>query len=240
MFTFFNKTVLMEPLKILIVEDEPKVAEFIKKGLEEQGFLSEVAYDGLIGKTMALTNIYQLIILDLNLPQINGFQLCQIIREINAKVPILMLTAIGGIDAKTEGFNAGADDYLLKPFEVRELILRIKALLRRSSDNQSMLQVLRIADLEVHKDEMKVVRAGKTIDLSAKEYKLLEYMIMNRDKVLSRIELTDHVWGLNFNTGTNIVDVFINFLRKKMDNDFEPKLIHTRFGLGYIFTDKPE
>lgn len=229
----------MCPLKILIVEDEPKVAEFIKKGLEEQGFSAEIAFDGLIGKNMALTNLYQLIILDLNLPYINGFQLCQIIRETNSKVPILMLTAIDGIDAKTEGFESGADDYLLKPFEVRELVLRIKALLRRASDNQSLPQVLIIADLELYKDEMKVVRAGKTIDLSAKEFKLLEYMISNRDKVLTRIELTDHVWGLNFNTGTNIVDVFINFLRKKMDNDFEPKLIHTRFGMGYIFTDKP-
>ena len=230
----------MESAKILVVEDEPKVAAFIKKGLDENGFQTEVAYDGLIGKSMALTSNYQLIVLDLNLPHINGFQLCKIIREINSKVPILMLTALGGIDEKTMGFEAGADDYLLKPFEVRELILRINALLKRSSNTIPVAQIHKIADLELYKDEMRVVRGGKMIDLSAKEYKLLEYMVINRDKVLSRMELTDHVWGLNFNTGTNIVDVFINFLRKKMDNDFDTKLIHTRIGLGYIFSEKQD
>lgn len=230
----------MEPVKILIVEDEPKVAAFIKKGLDENSFSTEIAYDGLIGKAMALTNNYHLIILDLNLPQINGFQLCKIIRETNAKVPILMLTALGGIDEKTKGFEAGADDYLLKPFEVRELILRMKALLKRTSNNHYVSQAYKIADLELYTDEMRVIRGNNTINLSAKEYKLLEYMMMNKDKVLSRLELTDHVWGLKFDTGTNVVDVYMNFLRKKMDNDYEPKLIHTRIGLGYILTDKQE
>lgn len=230
----------MEPIKILIVEDEPKVAAFIKKGLDENGFSAEIAYDGLIGKSMALGTKYHLIILDLNLPHINGFQLCKIIREINSKVPILMLTALGGIDEKTQGFEAGADDYLLKPFEVRELILRIKALLKRSSDSSRSDNVYTIANLELHTDNMTVIRNGKLINLRAREYKLLEYMIMNKDKVLTRTELTDHVWGLKFNTGTNIVDVFINSLRKKMDNDFEPKLIHTRIGLGYILTAKQD
>ncbi len=230
----------MELAKILIVEDEPKVAAFIKKGLDENGYSAEIAYDGLVGKAMALENSYQLIILDLNLPHLNGFQLCKIIREINSKVPILMLTALGGINEKTEGFESGADDYLLKPFEFRELILRIKSLLKRSTDTAPVSQVIKIADLELYKDEMKVTRAGKSISLSAKEYKLLEYMILNKDKVLVRSELTDHVWGLNFDTGTNTVDVFINFLRKKMDNDFEPKLIHTRIGLGYVFSEKQD
>jgi two-component system copper resistance phosphate regulon response regulator CusR len=230
----------MELIKILIVEDEPKVAAFIQKGLEENGFTAEIAYDGLIGKALALTNSFHLIILDLNLPHINGFQLCKIIRDINTKVPILMLTALGGIDEKTQGFEAGADDYLLKPFEVKELILRIKALLKRASDTPIIPQTFKLADLELYKDEMKVIRAGKTINLSAKEYKLLEYMTMNKGKVLTRLELTDHVWGLNFNTGTNVVDVYMNFLRKKMDNDFEPKLIHTRVGLGYVFTDNQD
>jgi two-component system, OmpR family, copper resistance phosphate regulon response regulator CusR len=230
----------MNPVTILIVEDEPKVAAFVKEGLEENGYLAEIAYDGLVGKSMALTNNYQLIILDLNLPHLNGFQLCKLIRGINSQVPILMLTALSNIDEKTRGFEAGADDYLLKPFEVRELILRIKALLKRATGNLPIAPVLKIVDLELYKDEMKVIRAGKTILLSAKEYKLLEYMIMNKDKVLSRFELTEHVWGLKFDTGTNIVDVFINFLRKKMDNDFEPKLIHTRFGMGYLFSDKPQ
>lgn len=230
----------MEPVKILIVEDEPKVAGFIKKGLEENGFLSEIAYDGLVGKAMALENNYQLIILDLNLPLLNGFQLCKIIRETNKNIPILMLTALRGIDEKTEGFESGADDYLLKPFEFRELLLRIKALLRRSADSRAVTQVYKIADFELYKEEMKVVRGGKPILLSATEYKLLEYMAMNRDKVLTRADLLDHVWGLNFDTGTNVVDVFIKLLRKKMDNDFEIKLIHTRIGLGYVFSEKQE
>jgi two-component system, OmpR family, copper resistance phosphate regulon response regulator CusR len=230
----------MNSAKILIVEDEPKVAAFIKKGLDENGFLTEIAYDGLSGKSMALTNSYHLIILDLNLPQIDGFQLCKLIRGINSNVPILMLTALSHIDEKTRGFEAGADDYLLKPFEVRELILRIKALLKRVAGENNIDQIYRIGDLELHKSEMKVIRAGKIVSLSAKEYKLLEYMMLNKDKTLSRLELTEQVWGLNFDTGTNIVDVFINFLRKKMDNDFEPKLIHTRVGIGYILSEKPQ
>jgi two-component system copper resistance phosphate regulon response regulator CusR len=230
----------MNSTKILIVEDEPKVAAFIKKGLDENGFVAEIAYDGLIGKSMALTNNYQLIILDLNLPHINGFQLCKLIRGINSHIPILMLTALSNIDEKTRGFEAGADDYLLKPFEVRELILRIKALLKRASGNLPVAEIFKIGDLELYKNEMKVIRAGKTILLSAKEYKLLEYMVINKDKILTRLELTEQVWGLNFDTGTNTVDVFINFLRKKMDNDFEPKLIHTRVGIGYILSEKPQ
>lgn len=230
----------MEHIRILIVEDEPKVAAFIKKGLEENEFTADIAYDGMMGKTMALTNQYQLIILDLNIPQINGFQLCKIIREINSEVPILILTAMGGIDEKTTGFEAGADDYLLKPFEVRELILRIKALLKRASTTPSISQVYKIADLELYKDEMKVIRAGKNIPLSAKEYKLLEYMVLNKDKVLGRLDITDHVWGIKFDTGTNVVDVFINFLRHKIDKDYFPKLIHTRTGLGYILSDNIE
>lgn len=228
----------MESAKILIVEDEPKVAAFIKKGLEEHGYTTAIAYDGIIGKAMALTNDFQLIILDLNLPYINGFQLCKIVREVNLKIPILILTALGGIDEKTQGFEAGADDYLLKPFEVKELILRIKALLKRSSENPvAMPEILKLANLELHKDEKMVIRDGVKIELSAKEYKLLEFMILNKDKVLSRLELSDKVWGIKFDSGTNVVDVYMNFLRKKMDNNFEPKLIHTRIGLGYMFSE---
>ncbi len=230
----------MEIVKILIVEDEPKVAAFIKKGLDETGFLTEIAYDGLMGKAMFLKNNYQLVILDLNMPYINGFELCKIIREQNEKIPILMLTALGGIDEKTQGFDAGADDYVLKPFEVRELVLRIKALLKRSSDNPVNPHILKIANMELNIDEMKVIREGRVINLSAKEFKLLEYMMLNKDKVITRLEFTDQVWGINFDTGTNVVDVYMNFLRKKMDNDFEPKLIHTRIGLGYVFSEKPE
>ena len=230
----------MEAGKILIVEDEPKVAAFIQKGLEENGFASDVAFDGLIGKAKSLSNHYKLIILDLNLPHINGFQLCRIIRENNPTVPVLMLTALGGIEEKVMGFEAGADDYLLKPFEVRELVLRIKALLKRSQETQQESEVIRIADLEIHLNEKKVTRAGQAIRLKAKEYKLLEFLALNRDRVLDRLEISENVWGINFDTGTNVIDVYINFLRKKMDNDFEPKLIHTRVGLGYVLTDNPD
>jgi two-component system, OmpR family, copper resistance phosphate regulon response regulator CusR len=225
---------------ILIVEDEPKVAAFIQKGLEEYGFNTQIAYDGLIGKIMALSNNFHLIILDLNIPQINGFQLCKIIRENNTKVPILMLTAMGGIDEKTQGFEAGADDYLLKPFEVKELILRIKALLKRTSDIPSDSKIITIADLEIHLNEKKVFRGSKNIYLRAKEYKLLEFLALNKNKVLDRLEISENVWGINFDTGTNVVDVYINFLRKKIDSDFEPKLIHTRIGLGYVLTELPD
>ena len=230
----------MESGKILIVEDEPKVASFIQKGLEENGFSSDVAFDGLIGKAKSLANPYRLIILDLNLPHINGFKLCRIIRENNPGVPVLMLTALGGIEEKLMGFEAGADDYLLKPFEVRELVARIRALLKRSSDAPAERKSILIADLEIRMDEKKVFRSGKPIHLKAKEYKLLQFMALNKDKVMDRLEISENVWGINFDTGTNVIDVYINSLRKKMDNEFEPRLIHTRIGLGYVLTENPD
>lgn len=230
----------METPKILLVEDEPKVAAFVKKGLDENGFDVEIAYDGLMGKAMVLSKKYNVIILDLNLPHINGFQLCKIIRDSNIKEPVLMLTALGGIDEKVQGFESGADDYLLKPFEVRELVLRIKALLKRSTEIVTISETLKVADLEIHLNEKKVTRSGKSISLRAKEYKLLEFLVANKDKVLDRLEISEQVWGINFDTGTNVVDVYINSLRKKIDADFEPKLIHTRIGLGYVFTENPE
>lgn len=229
----------MEASRILIVEDEPKVAAFIQKGLEENGYVTDVAYDGLIGKAMSLSNSYKVVVLDLNLPHINGFQLCRIIRDKHPKVPILMLTALGGIEEKVQGFEAGADDYLLKPFEVKELVLRIRALLKRSSEDKPETEVVKIADLEIYLNEKKVMRAGKIINLRAKEYQLLEFMALNKNKVLDRLIISENVWGINFDTGTNVIDVYINFLRKKLDTGFETKLIHTRVGLGYVLTDNP-
>jgi DNA-binding response OmpR family regulator len=222
--------------KILIVEDEPKVAGFIKKGLEESNFTAEIAFDGIIGKSMALSIKYDLIILDINLPLLNGFVLCKIIRENDQHVPIIMLTALGGIEEKVKGFSDGADDYLLKPFEFEELIARINALLKRSRFHPTGGKVLSFSDLELNRDKKSVVRAGKTIELSAKEFALLEYFMINKDRVISRAELTDKIWGISFDTGTNTVDVYINLLRKKMDNGFPVKLIHTRTGYGYILT----
>lgn len=222
---------------ILIVEDEPKVAGFIKKGLEEEGFKVEIAYDGLMGKSMFLSKNYSLLILDLNLPLLNGFQLCKIIRIHNTQIPILMLTALSSIDEKLKGFDLGADDYLLKPFEFRELIVRIKALLKRTFSSAGTSHLIKIADLEINRDIKSVKRSGISIPLTAKEFSMLEFLVINRDKVFSRLELVDELWGISFDTGTNVVDVYINFLRKKMDNDFEPKLIHTKIGMGYYVSE---
>jgi DNA-binding response OmpR family regulator len=226
---------------ILIIEDEPKVAGFIKKGLEECGYKTAIAIDGNEGKTKALSEQFDLIILDINLPIINGFQLCSIIRENDTVVPILMLTALGSIEEKMKGFDSGADDYLLKPFEFEELTARIKALLKRSKyKDEPPARIIKVADLEINREQKSVVRSGQNIDLSAKEYMLLEFLASNRGRVVSRKELTEKVWDIHFNTGTNIVDVYINFLRKKMDSGFEKKLIHTRTGLGYILADEQE
>lgn len=223
--------------KILIVEDEPKVAGFIKKGLEESNYSVDIAYDGVTGKTVALSKKYDLIILDINLPMLNGFQLCKIIRENDQVVPILMLTALGGLEEKVKGFDYGADDYLLKPFEFQELLARINALLKRTKYSGNPGKLFRIADLEINRDAKTVIRDGKSISLSAKEYALLEYLATNKERVISRFELTEKVWGINFDTGTNIVDVYINFLRKKMDSDYPVKLIHTRVGMGYVLKE---
>lgn len=224
--------------KILIVEDEPKVAGFIKKGLEESKFKAEIAFDGSIGKSMVLSNKYDLVILDLNLPLINGFVLAKLIRENDQKIPILMLTALGGIEEKVKGFDSGADDYLLKPFEFEELIIRIKALLKRSTLKSTPGRILIFEDLELDRDKKKISRGGKSIELSAKEFLLLEYFMLNKDRVISRSELTDKIWGNSFDSGTNVVDVYVNFLRKKMDTGFPVKLIHTRPGFGYILTSE--
>jgi len=224
----------MEVPKILLVEDEPKVAAFIKKGLDENNFTVEVAPDGLEGKRMAFSSNYELIILDINLPHINGFQLCKLIREHDQNIPILMLTASGGIDDKVKGFDYGADDYLLKPFEFMELLVRLKALIKRNSVLTHPQNIIKIEDLEVNRDTHKVTREGKVIELTAKEYSLLEYMLTNRGRIITRTELLENVWNINFDTGTNVVEVYINFLRKKMDSHYAAKIIQTKVGHGYF------
>ena len=223
--------------RILIIEDEKKVASFIKKGLEEHGYETEIAYDGLIGKKKALAEKYDLIILDINLPQLNGYEVCKDIRDHNELVPVLMLTAMGTTEDKLEGFNAGTDDYLLKPFEFKELLARIKALLKRSSSIHPSGNLLKISDLEMNLDAKLVKRSGKKIDLTAKEFQLLEFLIRNKGKVLSRAEIAEKVWEITFDTGTNIIDVYINFLRSKIDKQHNPKLIHTHIGMGYILKE---
>jgi two-component system, OmpR family, copper resistance phosphate regulon response regulator CusR len=221
-------------MKILVIEDEYKVASFIKKGLEESGFPVDLAMDGPTGEEKALNEFYNLIILDINLPGINGIDLCRNIRK-EKQTPVLMLTALGTIDDKVNGLDSGADDYLVKPFEFRELLARIRALTRRVSEPET--PVYRIADLELNIVKKTVSRAGISIDLTAREFTLLEYFLKNKERVLSRAELAEHVWSLNFDTGTNIIDVYINYLRRKVDRDFSPRLIHTIVGMGYVLRE---
>ena len=223
--------------KILIVEDEPRVAAFIKMGLEECGYDTEIAYDGIIGKSMALSGKYDLIVLDINLPQLNGFQLCKIIRENNLQIPILMLTALGRIEDKLQGFEYGADDYLAKPFEFKELVARIKVLIKRTRTSPVTAEIIKILNLEINRNTKTVTRSGVEIILRTKEYLLLEYMALNKGKVINRSELIEKVWGSNFDLNSNVVDVYINFLRNKMDKDYSPQLIHTRVGLGYVLKE---
>jgi DNA-binding response OmpR family regulator len=227
----------MKTLKILVIEDEPKVAAFLKKGLEEQGYDIDLAYDGHMGEKLASKSGIDLIILDIVLPHVNGIELCKRIREKNISIPVLMLTALGTADDKVEGFDAGADDYLIKPFEFKELIARIKALTRRSTGVVYSSNTLKVADLELNLDKKTALRKGKVIELTAKEFSLLEYFMLNKGKVVTRADITEKVWDINFDTGTNVVDVYVNILRKKIDKDFDSKLIHTRIGMGYIFDE---
>jgi len=224
-------------MNILVIEDEQRVAEIIKKGLEEQGFFITVTFDGEMGKKLALSRDFDLIIMDLILPKINGLDLCKQIRKVKPGCPIIMLTALGTTDDKVEGFDAGADDYLVKPFDLRELHARIRALVKRNlAASQSFQQgfILRVGDLTMNLESKLVTRNQITIDLTRKEFRLLEYMMKNTDRVLSRSEIAEKVWD-TFDSGTNFIDVYINYLRKKIDRDFPVRLIHTKPGMGFIF-----
>ncbi len=222
-------------MAILVIEDDQRVAELIQRGLEEQGFTAALAYDGLSGKKLALQNDYDLIITDIILPKMDGIDVCRHIRETKPDIPIIMLTALGTTDDKVEGFDAGADDYLVKPFEMRELLVRIRALLKRNSKtSNSMGFIVRFADLEMNLHTKIVKRDGQEISLTPKEFKLLEYLMNNPERVLSRVEIAEKVWDTHFDTGTNFIDVYINYLRKKIDKDFDRKLIHTKSGMGFI------
>jgi two-component system copper resistance phosphate regulon response regulator CusR len=225
-------------MKVLVVEDEPKLAGFIKKGLEEQAWEVDVAYDGQVGSSLALSNHYDVIVLDVNLPKINGFELAALLRKENIRTPILMLTALGTLTDKLTGFDAGADDYLVKPFEFQELIVRLRALQKRSTERGQTINILKVADLELDLNERIARRDGCRIDLTAKEFGLLEYLMRNRGRVVSRVDIAEKVWDIHFDTGTNTIDVYVNFLRKKIDKDFAQKLIHTVVGMGYIMKEK--
>jgi two-component system, OmpR family, copper resistance phosphate regulon response regulator CusR len=227
----------MENINILIVEDEQRLAEILKKQLEDSGYRAEVAYDGYVGKKLIEKNSYNLIILDINLPLMNGYDLCKEIRKTNSRIPIIMLTAFGTPDNKIAGFDAGADDYILKPFDFRELLARVNVFLRRTAII-NLAETIKIADLEMDLNTKSVIRAHKKIELTAKESLLLETFLKNKDKLLTRDFIIEQVWGIEFDPSTNIIDVYVNYLRKKIDKDFEPKLIHTKFGFGFYCSEK--
>ena len=208
---------------ILIIEDEPRVASLLMNGLEENGYQTMVAYDGLMGLRLFQTHTFDLVISDIVLPKMDGFELAKEIRKTNPNIPILMLTALGSTNDKLDGFDAGADDYMVKPV---------------TGNAQELPQELVYADLRIDLQRKDVERNGISIKLSPKEYNLLLYMVENAERVLSRVEIAEKVWNTHFDTGTNFIDVYINYLRKKIDRDFEPKLIHTKAGMGFILTDK--
>ena len=223
-------------MNILLVEDETKVADFIRKGLEEQNYNVEVTYDGLFGEKLALENEYDLVILDVILPNINGFELCRRIRKFKLDLPILMLTALGTTQDKVQGFDSGVDDYMVKPFHFEELLARIKALTRRKLLSSPAI-IYKIADLEVDSYRKTVTRGGKEVMLTQKEFALLELLITNKNRVLSRSYISEAVWGIDFNRGTNVIDVYINYLRSKIDKGHTPVLIHTVIGMGYTLKE---
>lgn len=227
---------------MLLVEDEPKLAASVKEWLEDHDFTVEVAPDGAVARYLVQEKAYDLVLLDLNLPFVNGFDVCQTIRTEQPDLPIIMVSALGSVEQKLTGFDAGADDYLVKPFDFRELLARMRILLKKNSaiaSSASPDETLQVADLVINTSYKTVFRSGKPIELTAKEYSLLEYLVRQNGRVASKHEIVEAVWDVNFDTGTNVVEVYINFLRKKIDRCFEPKLIHTKQGLGYFVKALP-
>jgi two-component system, OmpR family, copper resistance phosphate regulon response regulator CusR len=224
--------------KILIVEDEKKIADTLKFGLDEIGFSVEVAYDGKLGYHLFCANDFDLVILDINLPGMNGYDLCKSIRSQNQNIPVLMLTSMSALNDKIEGYESGADDYLVKPFEFKELLLKIRSLLKRTMrQNLPVGNILKAADLEMNLDNKEVKRNDRVINLTAKEFQLLEYLLRNKNRLVSRVDIAINVWDVDFETNTNVIDVYISYLRNKVDKHFEQKLIHTHIGMGYILKD---
>lgn len=219
-------------MKILVVEDEKKVGAFIKKGLEEDSYSVELAHDGDKGEELAVAQNFDLIILDILMPKKDGLTLLKELRAKQISTPVLMITAKGSVDDKVKGLDSGADDYLVKPFAIAELLARVRSLLRRGPAEKSTSLV--VGDLALDLVSHKARRGYKLIDLTAKEYTLLEYFMRNANKVLSRTIISEHIWNYNFDTGTNIIDVYINHLRNKIDGGFDKKLIHTVRGVGYM------
>jgi two-component system copper resistance phosphate regulon response regulator CusR len=222
-------------MRVLLVEDDSRIANFVAKGLRENSYAVDIAIDGDEAAYMASINPYDLFVLDVNLPKKDGFEVCSELRENGNKKPVLMLTARDAIDDRISGLDIGADDYLTKPFEFRELLARLRALSRRQSEFRPAKIV--VADLEVDTISQTVRRAGQPIDLTAKEYSLIEFLAMNKGKVVGREEISEHVWDDTFDPFSNLIEVYIKRLRKKLDENFGLQLIHTRRGVGYILDD---
>ena len=222
------------PVRILLIEDELKTIRSLQQGLEEQNWTVDAATDGVTGLRYASENHYDVIVSDIIMPGINGLDICRKLREIDLKTPVLLLSALGHTDDKVTGLEAGADDYLSKPFEFREFIARVKALARRPAVSARAENLLKFGDLEQDLDAKTVHRGGKAILLTPREFDLLEFFLRNPGRVLSKTEIAGKVWDVDFDTGTNVIEVYVNYLRNKVDKGFEPKLIHTQFGQGYV------
>jgi two-component system, OmpR family, copper resistance phosphate regulon response regulator CusR len=224
--------------RLLVVEDEIKTANTLKQGLEEKGYDVQVAHDGESALSLARSIPFDLVIMDVIIPRMNGLELCRRLRQEKEQTPVIMLTALGLTSDKIRGFDSGSDDYIVKPFDFEELLARIKVALNRSQKQVSRENIIRYSDLEVNLDTKEVQRAGKLIALTAKEYALLEFFLSNRNKVVSKEDIAEKVWNLHFDTGTNVIEVYVSYLRNKLDKNFQKKLIHTRKGMGYIFREE--
>lgn len=220
--------------RILLAEDEPKLGQIIQEELNRQGYQTDVAYDGLVAEKLFQQHLYSLVILDVNLPYKNGFALCKEFREAKKSIPIIMLTALGEISDKLDAFNLGADDYIVKPFHFNELFARIKVFLKRSENSGEQTEKIFAGELEIDLLNKTVTRATVNINLTAKEFSLLSLLVKAKGKVVSKQEILEKVWGLSFDTGTNTIEVYISFLRNKIDKPFSKKLIHTKPGFGYF------
>ena len=225
-------------MKVLLIDDEEKIVQSVKKGLEENGITVDFAYDGLTGKQLAESGQYEVIISDIVMPLVNGIDLVKSLRHSGVTTPIILLTALNAVHEKIQGFDSGADDYLSKPFAFAELLARIRAISRRNLSSTKNAHVLRYSDLELNVDSKSVIRAGNRIELTPKEFSLLEYFLRNNERVISKAELAEKVWDIDFEINTNVVEVYISYLRNKVDKGYEIKLIRTQFGLGYLLLDE--
>jgi two-component system copper resistance phosphate regulon response regulator CusR len=225
-------------MKLLIVEDEPNVVSVLKRGLSNEGFELSIAPDGFIALEMVAAHSFALIILDIMLPGVNGLDLCKQIKKNYPQTPIIMLTALGSTENIVTGLDNGADDYLVKPFKIAELSARIRTLLRRYAGFQQADEIITVGDLQINISAKTVTRTDQEITLTATEYRLLQFFARNKNKTLSRIDILENVWDIDFNMGTNVVDVYVNYLRKKIDKGFSTQLLHTVVGLGYMLKEK--